>query len=743
MSKFSMKNLNMKHFAIIAVVLLLLSPFIFRLSLPIVTKILGAPSLTILEDYQPIGSVEIYDYQDNFVGVLQGKEDRQVVHLEQISDYTKKALLAAEDSSFFRHSGFSFMGFFRAVMTNLKAGKIVQGGSTLTQQMVKNLFIKEDERYKRTFKRKIVELLIAFQVEHKYSKEKILEIYLNQVYFGNLAYGIERAAQRYFSKKASDLTLLESSYLAALLTAPSYLSANLEKAQVRQKYVLERMLELGYISQEEYDGADLTKLKFNKSKGNLSKFPYYFSFVEEELKKRFARNDLKTNGLKVYTALDTDAQREAKRILNLGIRNAAAGINQGALASIDVESAQIRALVGGVGNFWDFQYNRATHGHTLGSAFKPFVYLTGFIQGVIDANSVIKDEPLIVEDPSSESMIWSPQNFDLEFHGPISARAALIFSRNIPAIKVGMKSGLKNVIKTAQKAGLRSDMKPILSLPLGSMAFSPLEVAGAYSTLARGGVRIEPILIRRIEDINGKVLEENYPVPHDALPQRHVGQLVEIMRDVVNYGTGAYAKIPGRDIAGKTGTADGSRDIWFTGFTPDTVTTVWAGNEKNKEVLSRYATGGSTPAWIWREYMSSYYRHNPKPASAFMFTNHYKTVKIDPLTGLLATEYTPNPILKRFIPGTEPRRFAPVPDVEDIQTREEYRKDNKFFRINSRKKSEEDEKIDMIKKVVEGSSSKKKKKKKKDKDKKEKKEQDYEVKNQEREKVFSIFDEYE
>ena len=729
-----LKKLISNKIIILLLLVVLASPFLFKASLPLVNKILGAPSLAILEDYQPIGSIEIYDFEDKFVGVLQGKEDRQVVQLEQISDLAKKAVLAAEDNQFFRHSGFSFSGFFRAVLKNLKAGRIVQGGSTLTQQMVKNLFIKEDERYKRTFKRKIIELLIAFEVEQKYSKEKILEIYLNQVYFGNLAYGIERASQRYFSKHSADLNLLEASYLAALLTAPSYLSSNLEKAQVRQQYVLDRMLELGYISKEAYAEADVTKIEFKKSKGNLSKFPYYFSLVEHELNKRFTRNQLKSTGLKVYTALDPDAQRSAKEILDTGIKNAAAGINQGALVSVDVESAEVRALVGGVGNFWDFQFNRATNPHTLGSGFKPFVYLTAFMNGVIDPNTIIQDEPLILDDPSSESMIWSPQNFDLEFHGPITARAALIFSRNIPAIKVGMKTGVKNIIDTAHKAGLKSEMTPILSLALGSKAFSPLEVAGAYSTLARGGVRIEPILIRRIEDINGRVLEVNEPIPHDALPQRHVGQLVEIMKDVVNYGTGAYAKIHGREIAGKTGPADGSRDIWFTGFTPDTVTTVWAGNEKNEEVSSRYATGGSTPAWIWREYMTKYYQHNPQPANAFLFTNHYKSVKIDPLTGLLATDYTPNPVSMRFIPGTEPKRYAPIPDVDKINTRAEHKKDNGFFSIKNRKISEEDEKIKMIKEVVENS---KPKKSKKDDDK------DYEVKDQEREKVFSIFDEYE
>ncbi len=705
MQKKILKILRNKFFiAILAIILAatIVLPFLFRLTLPVVNRILGAPSIDILENYQPIGSIEVYDYKDKLVGVLQGEEDRQVIGLDQVADITKKAILAAEDSQFYQHSGFSLTSFFRAVFTNLKAGKVVQGGSTLTQQMVKNLFIKEDERYQRTLRRKIIELLIALEVETKYPKERIFEIYLNQVYFGNLAYGIERAAQRYFSKPASKLTLLESSYLAGLLTAPSHLSKNLKEAQVRQQYVLDRMLDLGYITKEEYAAADINKLVFKKSPGNLSRYPYYFSYVEQELNKRFSRNQLKTLGLKVYTGLDPKAEEAAVDVMEVGMKNAAAGINQAALVAIDVDTAQVRALIGGVGNFWQYQYNRATNPHTIGSSFKPFVYLTAFMNGVIDQNTIIKDEPMVFDDASTESMVWSPQNFDLEFHGPITARAALIFSRNIPAIKVAMQAGLNNVIDTAHKAGIKSDMQPNLSLALGSGAFTPLEVATAYSTFARGGVRVEPIIIRKIIDNKGNVLEKNDPVAVDALPQRHVALLVEIMKDVVNYGTGSLAKIEGRSIAGKTGTADGSRDIWFTGFTPDTVTVVWAGNERNREVLSSYATGGSTPAWIWREFMLKYYSINPKPATDFKFNSNYVAVKIDPLTGLLATEYTPDPVEVRYIPGTEPKRYAPVPDTSDIKSRSEAEEeDAKFTNINERKLSEEDEKIQMLKKIKE------------------------------------------
>lgn len=688
------KNLIAK-LIIAALALVILFPFALKITLPVFNRILGAPDLKILEDYQPIGSIEIYDYKDNFVGVLQGKEDRQVVKLSQISDYAIQGVLAAEDSDFFHHNGFSGFSIFRALVANIRAGKVVQGGSTISQQMVKNLFIKEDERYKRTISRKILELLIAFEVESKYSKERILEIYLNQVYFGNLAYGIERASQRYFSKSAAKLEIQEAAYLAGLLTAPSYLSNKLEAAMGRQRYVLKEMYESGYISKLDYEKASEAKLVFKESKGNLSTFPYYFSHVEQELAKRFTREDLKSMGLKVYTGLDPVAQKLAKQTLELGVKNAAAGINQGALVSIDVPSAEVRALVGGVGNFWQFQFNRATNIHTLGSAFKPFVYLTAFIKGIIDPSTVIEDEEIEIKDISAEEGVWIPRNFDEEFHGPMTAKAALIFSRNIPAVKVALRTGMQDIIETAEKAGIKTPMKPLTSLALGAQAFAPIEVASAYSSFARGGVHVEPIVIRKITDTKGKVLEINKPVPKSNLPERHVAQLVNILKAVVSYGTGTIAKLPGREVAGKTGTADGGRDIWFTGFTPDHVTTVWCGNEKNREVFSRYATGGSTPAWIFREFMSKYYKARPKPPRSFNFTHNYKLVAIDPVTLLRANDYTPNPVYKRFLPGLEPEEYSPVPEAAKIRKRGAK---NKFFSFR-KKLSKEDKQIKTVRDI--------------------------------------------
>lgn len=681
------RPLIIKVSSIVAIAIIIFTAIVF-LSFPIINKIFGADDLSVFENYQPVGSVEIYDYKDEFVGVLQGEEDRQVVRINQISDYVVQAVLAAEDSEFFKHSGFSLTSVIRAFMANMKAGRVVQGGSTITQQMVKNLFINEDERYKRTISRKIRELLIALKVEKNYSKEKILEIYLNQVYFGKRAYGIERAAQRYFSKSAIELSINEASYLAGLLTAPSYLSQNYERARERQMYVLDKMLENGFINETQFKEAKAQDVKFKYSSGNLALFPYYFSLVEKELAKRFTEHEINAMGLKVYTGIDPVAQRLAERNLNIGVRNAASGIDQGALVTIDVATGEVRALVGGVGNFFENQFDRASNPHTLGSAFKPFVYLTAFIMGTVDPSTIIQDEEIRIPDVSAEDGFWIPQNFDHEYHGPLSVKAALVFSRNIPAIRIAQRTGIKNIIKTAKSAGVKSDMKPLLSLALGSQAFSPLEVASAYSTFARGGTYLEPIVIRKIVDNKKNVLEVNTAKPQRTLPEIHVSQLVSIMQNVVSYGTGTLAKIPNRTMAGKTGTADGSRDIWFVGFTPDYATAVWCGNDQNKKVLSRYATGGSTPAWIWREYMTKYYQAKPKAPTGFAFKNDYKVVAIDPLTGLLATDYTPNPVYKRYIPGTEPKNFAPIPDVGKIKER----KSRKFFRFK-RGLSKEDKEL--------------------------------------------------
>lgn len=628
------------------------------LAIPSVNRLLGLPKVDTLEEYEPISSVELYDYRDKFVGFLQGNEDRQVVPLNKVSPFLQKAVLAIEDKNFYVHVGIDPVAIIRAFWVNIYAGRIVEGGSTITQQLVKNLIIPEEERG-RTFRRKFKETLLALEIERKFSKKKILELYLNQVFWGSRAYGIQRASQKYFNKSAIELTLAESAYLAGLLKAPSALASDYRSAQERKVLVLRNMLAFGYITKKQYKEALKEKLVFNSSPGQFELFPYYFSYVLEKLKERFNLEKLREKGYKIFTSLDPDAQRKAERILNEEIKNAPWGVTQYALCAIDIKTGQIRALVGGVGDFWKHQWNRATNPHTIGSAFKPFTYLTAFEEGLIDPNTKIKDSKVEIED--GLDMIWEPQNFDKKFWGTITVREALIFSRNLPAVKVAREVGIEKVIETAKACGIETKLEPNLSLSLGSDAITPLEAASSYATFARGGVYIKPILIRRIEDPKKRIIEKNLPVPQRVASAYATATLVSILQDVVKRGTGTLARLEDRPVAGKTGTSDKSRDVWFIGFTPDLSVAIWGGNDRNREIRGKGVTGGAIVARVWKMFAEEYYKDKDIPPGAFPDEPRMKELLVDPLTGLLATPYTANPVRKRFFPGTEPREFAPVP----------------------------------------------------------------------------------
>lgn len=629
------------------------------LGLPVFNRLLGLPDLRSVIEYHPISSIELYDYRDNFVGFLQGEEDRQVISISEVSPYLKRAVLAIEDKDFYRHFGIDPVGIFRAFFVNLKAGKIIEGGSTITQQLVKNLLIPIQER-RRTFTRKIKEILLALELERKVNKDKILELYLNQIFWGRRAYGIQRAAQRYFNKSATDLNLAESAYLAGLLKAPSKFSSDFNLGKQRQELVLEKMLEFGFITKEQYNEALKYKLEFSSGPGNLEKYPYYFSYVLEKLKERFNLEEIREKGYKVYTGLDPVAQDLAEKILNEEVKNTPYGVSQLALVALDVKTSQVRALVGGVGNFWEHQWNRATNPHTIGSAFKPFVYLAAFEEGLIGPETIVKDSRIQIED--GPNMIWKPRNFDKRYWGKITVTKALTFSRNIPAVKVAKHVGIEKVIKVARACGIESKLEPVLALSLGSAAISPLEAASSYATFARNGIYIRPILIRKIEDPKGRVIEENNPVPRRAVSAQATATLVGILKNVVQAGTGTQAKLEDRVVAGKTGTSDESRDVWFIGFTPDLTCAIWGGNDENLSIKGKHITGGAIVARIWNKFAKAYYEEKDIPSTDFPPALGMKELLIDPLTGLLATEYTPNPVRRRFLPGTEPTEYAPVPD---------------------------------------------------------------------------------
>jgi 1A family penicillin-binding protein len=534
----------------------------------------------------------------------------------------QQAILAAEDHHFFEHHGINLMSIFRATLANLQAGHVVEGGSTITQQLVKNLFFTEAGR---TMDRKVKEALMAWELEQRYSKERILEMYLNQVYFGSNAYGIERAASRYFDKPAASLNLSQSAFLAGLVKAPSELGAlnNRSAALTRQHEILDKMVEYGYVTPDQEKKALKTKLVFHHGANPLQKYPYYVTYVLEQLRDKFTEADMRRQGLRVYTNLDPQVQEIAEKTLNEDLKKAPKGVSQGALVSVTVSSGAVIAMVGGVGNYWQNQFNRATNPHTAGSSFKPFVYLTAFLKGTYTPETQIDDKPLVVHQPYGLPD-YAPKDFDKKFLGRITMRKALALSRNIPSVRTAQLVGMDSIVETARLAGITTKLDPNLSLALGSSAVTPLDMAGAYSTFARAGVAIKPQTLRRIENNKGQVIYVEEQKVDKVFNVEPVAELLDVMQDVVKYGTGVGAKLADRPVAGKTGTADAGKDIWFIGFTPDLVTATWGGNDENLPIPGTHVTGGDVMAKIWRHYMEAYYKAYPTPPGSFIAPSHEK-----------------------------------------------------------------------------------------------------------------------
>ncbi len=584
--------------------------------------------------------VTIYDKNDKFVCALRADADRQAIPLSKISPHMRNAIVAAEDRRFYSHHGVDPQGIIRAFFRNHQAGRIVEGGSTITQQLVKNLYCDKSER---SYDRKIKEARMALDVEMRYPKAKILETYLNIVYFGGGVCGIERASQHYFNKPAANLNPSESAWLAGLVKAPSDLAVTTsKKAIARQKEILAIMGECGYLTPDKVKAASETKLAFKR--GPLSRpWPHYIGCVEEVLEAELG-DDLWKGGWKVYTNLDVDAQKLAEATINNGIKSAPKGIDQGSLVTMSLKDGAVHAIVGGAGAYENVQWNRATHPHTAGSTFKPFVYLAGLTQGVIQPDTIINDAPLKIEIPNGKP--YEPKNFDGRFAGWITARAALATSRNVCSVRVAQTTGLGQVIDIARAAGIRAQLDSYPSLALGSCAISPMDMTTAYATLARGGVYMAPQIVRRIDTEGGNTYRTYRATPSTNLATEPTLQLLDVLQDVVRCGTGTRARIPGVAIAGKTGTSNNSKDIWFVGSTPETITTVWAGNDLNKPVRGAKVTGGVVMAKIWHDYMSVYLKNHPPKELAF-------TKPVKPLINEMP-EYAENQLFYEQLTANDP-----------------------------------------------------------------------------------------
>ncbi len=558
------------------------------------------PDVRILQTYTPSETSYIYDIKGRVLASLHDEANRVVVPLNQISPHLKRAVIAIEDSSFYQHPGINPGSIMRALVTNLERGRTSEGGSTLTMQLVKNLFLSPQRRISR----KVAEAVLSLRLEQILKKDEILELYLNQVYWGHNNYGIETASRSYFGKSASDLNLAESAMLAGLIQAPEDYSPflNFERAKQRQAIVLGRMLDLGWITPAEELAARNQPLNLGKSTSfQSSKLPYVTEAVTQELKKRFRREDLFKGGMRIQTTVDFDFQTMAEATVSAAharMRSRGLRADQVALVAVDPRTHFVKAMVGGV-DYRKSQFNRAIQAmRQPGSAFKPFVYYAAFATGRYTPNSAVNDTPVSYNDGG---VMYRPKNYGGGFSGSVSIRRALEISLNIPVVRLGQEVGLNKVIETCRLLGFQSPLEPVLSLPLGSEDVTPLEMAGAYATFANNGWHSDTTFIVQVTDSSGKVLLDNTPRPQLVLDPWATATLTDTLRGVITNGTAKTANI-GRPAAGKTGTTDSERDIWFVGYVPQLSVAVWAGND-NYRPIGYGATGGSYVAPIWREFM--------------------------------------------------------------------------------------------------------------------------------------------
>lgn len=576
------------------------------------------PDVRQLRNFFPSETTYIYDIKGKLLASIHGEANREVVPLDKISPHLKRAVLASEDSDFYFHHGINPKGVGRAVVTNWVAGGVREGGSTITMQLVKNLFLSR----RREFTRKIAEAVLAIRLEQILTKDQVLEMYLNQVYWGHNNYGVQTAARSYFNKSAEYLTLGESAMMAGLIQAPEEFSpfVSMEKAKYQQKEVLGRMLTLGWITQKEYDDALKEKIKLGRIRSfQGSALPYVTNAVSQELARKFGREALLKGGMRVQTTVDAKFQAMAedtvrkwhKRLLGQGLSK-----NQIALVAIDPRTHYVKALVGGVDSKTS-EFNRATQAYRQpGSAFKPFVYYAAFATGKYDPETIVYDTPVSYRDGSGW---YSPRNYDGGYGGAMSIRTALKLSRNVPVIKIGKAIGMNKVVETCRTLGIMSPMEPVTSLPLGAIGVTPLEMAGAYATFANYGWQSPTTVMVRVTDSSGNVLLDNTPKPQLVLEPWAAAAIINVMQSVITDGTGKNAAI-GRPAAGKTGTTSSEKDIWFVGTVPQLTTAVWVGRDDNRQ-LATGATGGTMVAPIWRDFMLQALKNQPveyfKPPSKF------------------------------------------------------------------------------------------------------------------------------
>jgi penicillin-binding protein 1A len=732
----------------------------------------GVPSIKELKQYKAIPGTKIYADDDVLIGEL--KVERGVyVPSDRMPAYLINAVLAVEDSRFWKHGGIDYVAILRAAIKDLIHVGIKEGGSTITQQLAKITFLTPE----RTAQRKIREIALAMKIEKNMTKKEILDLYLNKVYLGHGAYGMEMASKVYFGKSVGSLTLPEAALLAGLIKAPSVYSPynNLMKAKERQATVLSRMEEEGFITPSQKEKALKQPLNLSTLRRGIEANNYFVEYVRKYLEDKYGTDMVYKGGISVYTTLDRRGQAAAARALQEGLRDLdkrrgwrgplehhevdsekelkkkdanqfltsadgdivpgivlsvsakeatikARGVLgrlslenaqwasrvidpksgrvsqiksfsldkvlkvgdvvkvgfrsvrgnivelsleqepevEGAIVAVDPSTGFIRAMVGGF-DYARSEFNRAVFAKRQpGSAFKPVIYAAAMENGFTPA-SIINDEAVTYKGgPKGD---WTPENYDHKYYGPTRLREALAYSRNIVTVKLVDSLGVEKVIKFAREIGLEGDMPRNLSIALGSISVTPLELAFGYSVFDNGGVKMTPISVKYITDSQGRILESNDPEGQQVISPASAFLITSMMEDVVNYGTGWRAKALGRMVAGKTGTTNEYKDAWFVGYTPGIVACVWVGFDDMRP-LGNQETGAKAASPIWVNFMKAI---DTGESLGFTVPEDIVSYPIDPANGLLARDETSG-VKEYFKVGTQPKEYSPIkPSLWEIK----------------------------------------------------------------------------
>ena len=607
-------------------------------------------------------------------GLLEtSRQVRDWISLSAIPPQIVDAVLSIEDHRFYEHVGIDPRGILRAAFQNLKGGAVVQGGSTITQQLAKNLYYTQQ----RTYIRKLKEAFAALILEAKYSKQDILESYLNEIYLGQsgsvAVYGIGQAAQYYFGKSLSQLTVPEAALLAGMIKGPNTYAPvrDPKRAKQRRDLVLLRMKQEGRLSDKQYQSAVNAPIRVTTLQHGVTDAPYFLDYI---LSQAGDSSDSAQTGLRLFTTLDLEMQRLAEEAVSAGLSRLeskhrflkkTADHLQGALVAIDPRTGAILAMVGGR-DYRSSQFNHAVQAkRQAGSLFKPFVYLTALEQsltakeGSITPASLLDDSPISFPDGASS---WAPQNYDRQFHGQISVRTALEQSLNVPAVRIAQSVGIPDIIRTLRSVGIQGPLDEHLSLALGSSEVSLLEMTSAFGALAQGGRYISPYaiasLVEQVNEQAGRRIRQQHDETTQVFSTQSAYLVTSILQGVVQRGTAAAARRMGltAQIAGKTGTTDDHRDAWFVGYTPDLVVGVWVGFDGGTTLQ---LTGAQAALPIWVDFFR---KAMPAPSIAFPVPSGIVTRMIDPHTAQLATTACPDSFEESFIEGTEPTVFCRTHD---------------------------------------------------------------------------------